>query len=82
MKKFNDFLAAKGITAEVFATKSAEEMAALYNEYNAESQKALEGMIADKADKGEIEKAVAELRDSQMEQMRSEEQKSELQTPM
>lgn len=71
MKKFNEFLASKGITTEQFAAKSAEEMAGLYNEFNAEQQKALEGMIEAKADKSDIEKAVSELRDSQMEQMKT-----------
>lgn len=71
MNKFELFLQTKGITSEVFATKSAEEMAGLYNEFNAEVSKEIETLVSTKADKEAIEKMVDELRNSQMEQMKS-----------
>lgn len=71
MNKFELFLQTKGITNEVFATKSAEEMAGLYNEFNAEVSKEIETLVSTKADKVAIEKMVDELRNSQMEQMKS-----------
>jgi HK97 family phage major capsid protein len=71
MNKFELFLQTKGITTEVFATKSAEEMAGLYNEFNAEVSKEIETLVSTKADKVAIEKMVDELRNSQMEQMKS-----------
>lgn len=71
MNKFELFLQTKGITSEVFATKSAEEMAGLYNEFNAEVSKEIETLVSTKADKVAIEKMVDELRNSQMEQMKS-----------
>lgn len=71
MNKFELFLQTKGITSEVFATKSAEEMAGLYNEFNAEVSKEIETLVSTKADKEAIEKMVNDLRDSQMEQMKN-----------
>lgn len=71
MNKFNKFLETKGITSEVFATKSAEEMAGLYNEFNEVQAKELSDLVEAKADKTEIEKMVNDLRDSQMEQMKN-----------
>lgn len=71
MNKFELFLQTKGITNEVFATKSAEEMAGLYNEFNAEVSKEIETLVSTKADKEAIEKMVNDLRDSQMEQMKN-----------
>lgn len=71
MENFNTFLTTKGITAEVFATKSAEEMANLYNEFNAIQAKKINDLVEAKADKVEIEKMVDDLRISQMEQMKS-----------
>jgi HK97 family phage major capsid protein len=41
-KKFNEFLDSKGITTEDYKVKSAEDMAALYNEYNEKTISAIE----------------------------------------
>jgi HK97 family phage major capsid protein len=71
MNKFELFLQTKGITNEVFATKSAEDMAGLYNEFNANVSKEIEDLVSTKADKEAIEKMVNDLRDSQMEQMKN-----------
>jgi HK97 family phage major capsid protein len=71
MNKFELFLQTKGITNEVFATKSAEDMAGLYNEFNANVSKEIEELVSTKADKEAIEKMVNDLRDSQMEQMKN-----------
>lgn len=71
MNKFELFLQTKGITQEVFATKSAEDMAGLYNEFNANVSKEIETLVSTKADKEAIEKMVSELRDAQMEQMKN-----------
>lgn len=71
MNKFELFLQTKGITSEVFATKNAEEMAGLYNEFNEVQAKEIETLVSTKADKTEIEKMVNDLRDSQMEQMKN-----------
>jgi len=65
------FLLLKGISEADFATKTAEEMAGLYNEYNAEQQKELNALIDGKANKADIDSAVNALRDSQMEQMKN-----------
>lgn len=71
MNKFEAFLQTKGITKEQFADKSAEEMAGLYNEFNSKQSEELKSLVDNKADKADIEKAMQELRDSQMEQMKS-----------
>ena len=71
MNKFEAFLQTKGITKEQFADKSAEEMAGLYNEFNSKQSEELKSLVDNKADKADIEKAMQDLRDSQMEQMKS-----------
>lgn len=71
MENFNTFLTTKGINAEDFAKKSAEEMANLYNEFNGVQAKKINELVEAKADKVEIEKMVDDLRASQMEQMKS-----------
>lgn len=71
MNKFELFLQTKGITSELFATKNAEEMAGLYNEFNEVQAKSIESLVEAKADKVEIEKMVNDLRDSQMLQMKN-----------
>ncbi len=71
MNKFEAFLQTKGITKEQFADKSAEEMAGLYNEFNSKQSEELKSLVDNKADKADIEKAMQELRDSEMEQMKS-----------
>lgn len=61
MENFNTFLENKGITSEVFATKTAEEMAMLHSEYN---EKAISDAVAGKASTEAVEKlenAVIEL---------------------
>ena len=54
MKKFKDFLTEKGISESDFNTKSPEEMAQLYNEYNQACLKVVSDDIANKANKGDI----------------------------
>ena len=71
MENFNTFLTTKGINADDFAKKSAEEMANLYNEFNGVQAKKINELVEAKADKVEIEKMVDDLRSSQMEQMKS-----------
>lgn len=71
MNKFETFLQTKGITTEVFATKTAEELAGLYNEFNEVQATELKSLVDAKATKEDIEKAVSELRDAQMEQMKN-----------
>lgn len=71
MNKFEKFLETKGITNEVFATKTAEELAGLYNEFNDIQATELKSLVDAKATKEDIEKAVSELRDAQMEQMKN-----------
>ena len=66
---FEKFLEQKGMTMEQFKTKSAEDMANLYNEFNAEQRKAIDEMIANKASKEDVEKSIENLRDYQMKQM-------------
>jgi hypothetical protein len=70
-EKFNLFLTSKGVTTEQFATKTAEEMSALYNEFNEVSRKELEIAIEAKATKEDIAKATQELKDAQVEQMKT-----------
>jgi HK97 family phage major capsid protein len=71
MNKFELFLQTKGITNEVFATKTAEELAGLYNEFNDIQATELKALVDGKATKEDIEKAVSELRNAQMEQMKN-----------
>ena len=71
MNKFEKFLEIKGITTEVYATKSADELASLYNEYNDIQATELKTLVDGKATPEDIDKAVSELRDSQMEQMKN-----------
>jgi HK97 family phage major capsid protein len=71
MNKFELFLQTKGITQEVFATKSAEDMAGLFNEFNEIQSNELKSLVDGKADKETIEKMVNDLRDTQMEQMKN-----------
>lgn len=54
MKKFKDFLIDKGISESDFATKSPEEMAQLYNEYNQACLKTISDDVANKANKDDI----------------------------
>lgn len=69
--KFKDFLQSKGITEEVFATKGAEDMALLYNEYNEVSKAELTKAIENKATKEEVEAIKTLLLDAQSEQLKT-----------
>jgi HK97 family phage major capsid protein len=71
MNKFQEFLAKKGISNEDFTTKTAEEMAGLYNEFNSELAKSIEELTEASATKEDIQKAIDELRTSQLEQMKN-----------
>jgi len=67
-KKWLEFLAAKGIKEEQLKEKSAEELAGLYNEFNAKNSEELEKAIEEKADQSKIdalETAIQELKDEQ-----------------
>lgn len=70
MKNFESFLTTKGITKEVFATKSAEDMAALYNEYNDATRAELAKAIESKATVESIEALKSEIQSAQVEQMK------------
>ena len=59
--KFNEFLVEKSITVEQFTAKGAEEMAALYNEYNEKTNEALNNAIEAKATKEDIDSLKSEL---------------------
>ncbi len=64
MKKFKDFLTEKGISESDFATKSPDEMAQLYNEYNEACLKVISDDMANKANKDDIpniDEAIKEL---------------------
>lgn len=72
-KTFLEFLVSKGHTQDQFDAMDAEAKAALYNDYNAELKAYIEKLkedLDDKADKTEIENAVKELREAQLEQMK------------
>lgn len=71
MNKFQEFLAKKGISNEDFTTKTAEEMAGIYNEFNSELAKSIEELTKASATKEDIQKAIDELRTSQLEQMKN-----------
>lgn len=69
--KFNLFLEGKGISKEQFAEKSAEELAGLYNEYNEANYAALEASIAAKATSESIDSLKSEIKEAQIEQLKS-----------
>jgi HK97 family phage major capsid protein len=69
--KFKEFLTSKGISEEQFTSKSAEDMAGLYNEFNEVSRKALEKAIENKASKEDIETLKETISANQAEQMKS-----------
>ena len=52
--KFSEFLVGKSITEADFAKKDAEEMAALYNEYNEKKAADLQALVDAKASKEDI----------------------------
>lgn len=69
--KFKDFLQTKNISEADFATKSAEDMASLYNEYNEAQRTELAKSIEAKASKEDIEALKTSLVDNQNEQLKS-----------
>lgn len=69
--KFKDFLNTKGISEADFATKSAEDMANLYNEYNELQRVELTKAIESKASKEDIESLKNSLVENQNEQLKS-----------
>lgn len=58
MKKFKDFLKAKGITEEDLQAKTAEELAVLHSEWMDETIKSFETQVADGATKEDIKTAI------------------------
>jgi hypothetical protein len=68
MKTFENFLVEKGITKDVFTSKSAGEMAALYNEYNGVARAEIEKSIEAKASTEMVEKMKAEFNAAKNEQ--------------
>jgi HK97 family phage major capsid protein len=70
-KKFLTFLETKGISEADYKTKTAEETAELYNEFNDEQRKEIDALIENKATKEDIANAVDALRNSQLEQMKT-----------
>ena len=69
--KFNQFLVEKSITVEQFTAKGAEEMAALYNEYNEKTNEALNNAIEAKATKEDIDSLKSELSKNIVEQQKA-----------
>ncbi len=51
MKNFNEFLEAKNISQEDYKSKSAEDMAGLYNEYNAKQSENLATLVKEDEEK-------------------------------
>ena len=69
MKNFAEFLVSKGMTEETMKTKSAEEVAGLYNEYNDIKRTEIDAAIKGKASKDAIVSLQAELLAVKNEQM-------------
>jgi HK97 family phage major capsid protein len=63
------FLAAKSISDEQFAAKSADEQAALYNELNTHNKEVINEMRTNSVSKAELDAAMDKFRESQIEQM-------------
>jgi len=63
------FLAAKSISNEQFATKSADEQAELYNELNTHNKEVINEMRTNSVSKEELNDVLSKFRDSQIEQM-------------
>jgi hypothetical protein len=62
MKKFKDFLKAKGISEEDLKAKNAEELAVLHSEWMDETVKSFELQVANGATKKDIESAIKEFK--------------------
>ena len=69
MKNFAEFLVSKNLTEETMKTKSAEEVAGLYNEYNDIKRTEIDAAIEGKASKDSIVSLQAELLAVKNEQM-------------
>lgn len=69
--KFKDFLQTKNISDTDFASRSAEDMANLYNEYNEVQRTELTKAIETKASKEDIEALKTSLVENQNEQLKS-----------
>lgn len=75
MKTFNEWLTAKGVTEADFATKSAEEQAGMYNEYNdglrVKLNELQESESANKSELESLKNEFSKIRDEQMETLKS-----------
>jgi HK97 family phage major capsid protein len=69
--KISDFLKTKGLSESDLAAKSAEELAGIYNEYNAVKSTELEKAIEAKASKDDIEALKNELKENQVSQIKA-----------
>jgi len=69
--KISDFLKTKGLSESDLAAKSAEELAGIYNEYNAVTSAELEKAIEAKASKADIEALKNELKENQVSQIKA-----------
>jgi HK97 family phage major capsid protein len=69
--KISDFLKTKGLSESDLAAKSAEELAGIYNEYNAVKSTELEKAIEAKASKEDIEALKNELKENQVSQIKA-----------
>ena len=69
-KKFEKFLEGKNIDPTKLDEKSAEELAALYNEFNEKNAEELEKAIEAKASKEDIEKMQTAIKEAQTEQLK------------
>ena len=71
MKNFAEFLVSKSITEETMKTKSAEEVAGLYNDFNEVKRTELDNAIAEKASKSDIDSLKSELSNVVAEQVKT-----------
>ena len=69
--KFNEFLVSKGINEAQLKEKSAEELAGIYNEFNATKTAELEKAIEAKATKEDIDSLKAEITKGQLDQVKA-----------
>lgn len=70
-KKFEIFLESKGISVEDYQSKNAEEIAALFMEFNESQTEELEGLIEGKASKADIEAMQKQINEALTSQMKS-----------
>jgi len=69
--KFKEFLVSKGINEAQLTEKSAEELAGIYNEFNATKTAELETAIEAKATKEDIDSLKAEITKGQLDQVKA-----------